>query len=236
MGLGCLEVPAPCPTALPVSPPVAEVPLGFSKPFFPASGCQDRAARGREPSQAGRSRDEPQQHGRTGSPESRPPRSQGTVTQGCIRFERERVTTGKPPASRGSVTRVTPAAPKQTPNNKAARDGKDEDHRCRRAPGAIASLRARGWMATNFIAARFLSEDTYSGWLGTGRACVCLPVLCSVQPVCPAPGLRQPGPAASCCSCESQPAAEREGQGSAVTASPPTKNLCQLPGRRGVCF
>lgn len=78
------------------------------------------------------------------------------------------------------------------------------------------------------------------GWLSTGHACVCPPARGSAQQVWRAPGSPgfslQPAPAASCCSRDSQPAAEQEGQDSVLTASPPTKKLCQLLGKRGVCF
>lgn len=77
-------------------------------------------------------------------------------------------------------------------------------------------------------------------WLGTGHACVCSPARSLEQQVWPAPGspgfAPPPPPAASCCSRDSQPAAEQEGQGSVLTASPPTKELCQLLRKRGVCF
>jgi len=141
----------------------------FSPPFFPASpftGCQDGAAHGREPSQAGWSRDEP--HCWSSGTEDRVPRVRGH------RLCRQPWSGHLAPGQRGS----------------RGGDGQDEHHRCCRAPSAITHLCMRGCIATNFISARFLSVDTYSGWLGSGHACVCLPALGFVQQVRPAPGLR----------------------------------------------
>lgn len=62
-GLGCLEVSAPCPTSPAGQHFACRGPLGVSKPFFiasPFTRCQDVAAHGREPSQAGQNSDQPQ--------------------------------------------------------------------------------------------------------------------------------------------------------------------------------
>lgn len=151
--LGCLGVPALCPTTGPAHQPFpCRGPFGFYRPFFtpsPFTCCQDSAGHGKEPNQAGRSRDEPQRWSssmRGWGPWSSL-HSQGTVTDECL-SEREQVTKGKLPlADMRQGTLITLTAHEQT--QWGGRQGPNWG--CCRAPGA--GLGAGDCIALNFISA-----------------------------------------------------------------------------------
>lgn len=77
----------------------------FSQPVYTLSPVLTPRAGGREPSGAGTSDSAGVAAWQGGALRSLPPCSWAAVIDGCIRFEREQVTTGQPPDSSGSMTR-----------------------------------------------------------------------------------------------------------------------------------